>query len=57
MQKAVVTGGSGFIGSHVVDALRDTALVLAPMLLLLVLLIVLPSLSLVLPQWLTPGFL
>jgi len=42
---------------RVVDALKDTALVLAPMLLLLVLLIVFPSLSLLVPQWLTPGFL
>ena len=26
MQKAIVTGGSGFIGSHVVDALKDAGL-------------------------------
>jgi tripartite ATP-independent transporter DctM subunit len=44
-------------GIKVVDALKDTAIVLAPMVLLLVLLILFPELALALPRWLTPQFL
>lgn len=42
---------------RIVDALKDVGIVLAPMLLLLVLVVLFPSLVLFLPQWLAPQFL
>ena len=41
----------------VIEAIRDVAIILIPMLILLILVIVFPELILFLPQWLAPEFL
>jgi TRAP-type C4-dicarboxylate transport system permease large subunit len=41
----------------VVDALKDVAIILVPMLILLILVIVFPEMILFLPRWLAPQFL
>jgi TRAP-type C4-dicarboxylate transport system permease large subunit len=41
----------------VVDAIRDVAIILVPLLVLLMLVIVFPELILFLPRWLAPEFL
>ena len=41
----------------VVDAIKDVAIILIPMLILLILVILFPEMILFLPRWLTPEFL